>query len=109
MAEAFLRTYGDIPLEFAQHLVDFRGLAADASYRSGATNHERFFELRELAAEAQYESGAINHDTLMQFHGLPEIALYESGATAHDVQGYPADSPYVCPEEGTGVITNYYL
>lgn len=104
---SFLRSYGDVPYEFASQLVEFRGLAADASYRSGAWNHDTLFQLQDLPAEAEYASGATNHQTLMELHGLPAEAQYHSGATAHDTFGYPRDSPYICPETGTGVVADY--
>ena len=59
----FLKSYGDVPYEFAQQLVEFRGLAAEAQYHSGATSHDTF--------------------------------------------GFARDSPYVCPETGTGVVADY--
>ena len=103
----FLKSYGDVPYEFAQQLVEFRGLAADASYRSGAWNHDTFFRLHDLAAEAEYASGASNHDTLMQLQGLAAEAQYHSGATSHDTFGFQRDSPYILPETGTGVVADY--
>ena len=108
-AVGFLRSYGDVPLEFAWPLIEFRGLAAEAEYRSGAQNHDTLFELHELPAEAEFVSGATNHDTLMQLRDLPAEAQYYSGATSHDTFGYPRDSPYIVPESGNGVITNYII
>ena len=109
MAVSFLRSYGDVPLEFAHQLVEYRGLAAEADYRSGAANHDTFFQLHQLPAEAEFESGATNHDTLMHLHDLPAEAQYHSGANSHDTFGYPRDSPYICPEANTGVLSNYIV
>ena len=106
-AITFLKSLGDVPLENAIPHIAFRGLPAEAMFESGAWNHDTFLHLHSLPAEAEYVSGATNHETLMQLHDLPAEAQYVSGATRHDVQGYPIDSPYVCPEEGAGVIADY--
>lgn len=108
-AVSFLRSYGDVPLEFAHQLTEYRGLVAEAEYRSGAANHDTFFELHELPAEAEFVSGATNHDTLMQLHGLPAEAQYASGATAHDTALFSVDSPYILPEAGSGAVANYLV
>ncbi|MBR3663605.1 MAG: hypothetical protein IKN64_03010 [Desulfovibrio sp.] len=106
---AFVKSLGDIRLEDAQPLTAFRDLAAEAHYASGATNHDRLMHFdRDLPAEALYASGSTNHDTLMHFErDLPAEAIHNSGATAHDTSGFAINSPYVCPEEGCGVITDY--
>ena len=44
---------------------------------------------------------------MTQFRDLPAEALYRSGATMHDTFGHQIGSPYVVPEAGTGVITDY--
>ncbi|MCR5815047.1 MAG: hypothetical protein K6G15_11240 [Desulfovibrio sp.] len=106
---AFVKSLGDLRLEDAQPLTAFRDLAAEAQFVSGATNHETLMQFtRDLPVEAQFASGATNHETLMHFtRDLPAEALHASGATAHDTSGFSINSPYVCPEEGTGVITDY--
>ncbi len=104
----FLKSLGDLRLEDAQPLTAFRDLAAEAQFASGATNHETLMQFtRDLPVEAQYVSGATNHETMLQLHGLSAEALHASGATAHDTSGFSINSPYVCPEEGSGVITDY--
>ena len=77
--------FGMLPLDVAQPITQFR----------------------DLPAEALYVSGATMHDTFLQFRDLPAEALYRSGATMHNTFGHQIESPYVVPEAGTGVITNY--
>ncbi len=103
----FAVSLGDVPLEIVQPWTAFRDLPAEALYASGATNHEYLMEFHELPAEALFFSGATNHDILMDMTGLAAEALHSSGATAHDTSGFSINSPYVCPETGTGVITDY--
>lgn len=106
-AVAFVKSLGDLPLEKVEPHIALRDLPAEALYASGATNHETLFQLRDYPAEALFASGATNHDYLMSLRGLAAEALHISGATAHDTSGFAINSPYVCPEEGTGVITDY--
>ena len=104
---SFLTSLGDLPLEIANPWTAMRGLSAEAQFASGATNHEYFFAFHQLPAEAAFYSGATNHDILMGMTGLAAESLHVSGATAHDTSGFSINSPYVCPEEGSGVITDY--
>ena len=106
-AISFVKSLGDIPLETAQPWVAFRDLPAEALYASGATNHETLMQFHDLPAEALFFSGSTNHDILFGLTGLSAEAQHVSGATAHDTSGFAINSPYVCPEEGTGVITDY--
>ena len=81
----FPLSFGTLPLDIAQPIT----------------------QLRDLPAEALYASGATLHDGFLQFRDLPAEALHRSGATMHDTFGHPIGSPYVVPEAGTGVITDY--
>jgi len=103
----FIKSLGDIPFETAQAMTALRDLPAEALYMSGATNHEHFMEFRDLPAEALFFSGATNHERLFSLNGLSAEALQNSGATAHDTTCFSVNSPYVCPEVGNGVITDY--
>ncbi len=103
----FVTSLGDIPLETAQPMTALRDLPAEALYRSGATNHETFFQLQDYPAEALFRSGATNHEVLFTLTDYAAEALHASGATAHDTSGFSVNSPYVCPEAGSGVFANY--
>ena len=81
----FPLSFGNLPLDIVQPMMQFRDLPAEALYVSGSTMHDTFLQFRDLSAEA----------------------LFRSGATMHDTYGHQIGSPYVVPEAGTGVITDY--